>query len=466
MALNEVGPRVLGQHWRLILACLILGIALAALVHGRGADTYTASARLVLDAPDPRTRGESTSIADTARAIATSPSQVKVALRAAEVEGRDPIEVANDHVTVRPLGTSPVLELSVTDRRPEVAAALANALAARVIDARLAVSNGQAQDVLADLEQRIDALTRRIARADAEVDTLSARIATTGAPASVRERREAILRLRDFLVQQRRTLESERVSLVSSTALRPTPTIISRAAPPQQADPSRWLPDLALGVILGLVLGVGSAALIETMRPTVVGGNALAQELDTPLLGELFGESDEDDAAGEVAAVMSRLHFAADAAGVEAIGLVAVRPDVDLDGVAERLEAAARKVDAVATHRRRGLAEAPEISVAGATRRTVAALPEDDPQQRPRAAVRAEPVPQIRPFGVLSSSLTNDGTSTALVLVAPHALKKAEVVDVTSLLGLTPLPVLGLIASTPARSRRRRKPGDAAAAPA
>jgi len=110
MELHEAARRIVGQHWRLIL--FLLGAGLAA-VHSGGARTYTASTRLVLDTQDPKTRAESIAIADTAAAIATSPAQVEGALRDAHVAGRDSVKLAKNHVSLRGLGASGVLELSV-----------------------------------------------------------------------------------------------------------------------------------------------------------------------------------------------------------------------------------------------------------------------------------------------------------------------------------------------------------------
>ena len=267
MELNEAGRRIFGQHWRLILCCIFLVlvvIGLASLVRG-GGQTYTASARLVLDTDDPKTRSESTSIADTAKAIATSPAQVRAALKDAHVTGRDPFVVAEHHVSIRALGTSAVLQLSVSDRDRRVAAAVSNALAARVIRARLNVSNGQLQQVLTDLEQRIDGLSLKIASADTQIDSLNVQLASAKTRASsdaLRRNRDAATRSRDFLAQQRAVLEAERVSLLSTDALRPKPSILSPATVPEHADASHWLSYVVLGTLLGLILGVGSAGLL------------------------------------------------------------------------------------------------------------------------------------------------------------------------------------------------------------
>jgi hypothetical protein len=391
MELNEAGRRIFGQHWRLILGLLLAGIAVAAFLHGGSVRTYTASTRLVLDTEDPKSRAESTSIADTAKAIATSPSQVRGALKDAHVTGRDPIDLAKHHVSIAALGTSAVLQLSVSDQNPRVAAAVATTLASRVIRARLEVSNGKLQQVLGQLDQRIDGLNGRIAAVDSPT-------------------------LRTSLGQQRSVLEAERVSLLSTEALRPKPSIISPATLPTHADSSGWVPYLVLGGLLGFVLGVGAAGLLETTRPTVVGSDALARAFDTALLGSLPGEPNEHS-ADALRRITPGLFVAAQVAGVGTVNLLATDPDVDLSRLADGLEAA--PADAIAAPRSPG---------------------------DTRSGLR------IRPFNLRDSSPDVPG-GVGLVVVSPTALKKTQLMDASHLLNVASLPLLGLLTYSRSPSR-------------
>ena len=72
----------------------------------------------------------SASLADTATAIATSPSQLSWALLHLGVEGD--LDALLDEVAVQTIGDSGVVQLSVTDQDPVFAASLANALRAQV----------------------------------------------------------------------------------------------------------------------------------------------------------------------------------------------------------------------------------------------------------------------------------------------------------------------------------------------
>src|SRR5919201_2823129 len=100
MELNDAIRRTIGQHRRLLAVCLLAGVALALAFAPHGKE-YSASARLVLDLPDPVARQQSEAYADTAKAIATSPSKVSVALRKAGAHRGDPAAFAGKHVSVR-----------------------------------------------------------------------------------------------------------------------------------------------------------------------------------------------------------------------------------------------------------------------------------------------------------------------------------------------------------------------------
>jgi uncharacterized protein involved in exopolysaccharide biosynthesis len=438
MELNEVVRRIFGQHWRLIVCFIALGIAAPALVHLGDAPTYTASARAVLDARDPESRAEATAIVDTARAIATSPGPVRDALSAAHVTGRDPVEVAKHRVSVRGLGSSGVFQLSVSDRDPRTAAAIANALAAQLIRARLAATQGQTKQVLADLGQQFDDLDARIISLDARIDSLNERLAGAVSSESVdalRAERDRATQLSDSLLQKRAALEVQRNGVLFNDSVRPKATIISRAGPPTAADSSRFLADVVLGALLGLILGLGVAGIIETFRPTLVGGDALAREFRAPLLGKLTQGPDEWEALQDTTGIGMRLRLAAEAAALRKVGLVSIGPQVNVGPLAERLEAASPEEDSELGVAEPELAEPVEAAVSGRPRRVGTGT---------LTGARARPAVSVRPFDVQNASL-NNGSAGGLILVLPTTVKKSEVMEAGHLLTVSRLPLLGLI---------------------
>lgn len=432
MELNQAARRIVGQHWLLIVICVLGGAVAAAVVHIGGTKTYTATARLVLDTQDPKSRAESMAIADTGRAIATSSSQVGAALAASNIVNRDPIEVGEKHVSVSALGTSAILKLSVSDRDPRIAAVIANALAARVIQTRLDASNGRAAQTRGDLERRIAALSQQIVKSGVEA--------------------------RQVLLQQRGALESELAVVMASNVTRPAPLVISRAATPTRADASQIPTDAALGAVLGLILGIGLAGLAELIRPTLVGGTALAEEMGTLFLGALPQEPSR---------VMTGLRLATRAADVRDVGLIAVGNYVDLETIAGGLEAMDAKVEPI-SNGASGAAtsaahtdgesngEAKRVTAMRQTLESRRGQPLDS-RRKPRTAGAL----QIRPY-TLNNGSARTKDATGLILVTREAVSKSDLDEAGQLLSITGLPVLGLITIANGGLKREPRSGTAA----
>ena len=109
-----------------MIVCASLGLLVPwAVLHG-DQPTYVASTRLLVSA----TTDGTASVADTVAAIATSPSQLASALVDLGIDEEPDAFV--QVVSVRSLGDSGIVELSVTDEDPVLAASLANALGAEV----------------------------------------------------------------------------------------------------------------------------------------------------------------------------------------------------------------------------------------------------------------------------------------------------------------------------------------------
>lgn len=324
MDISEVFDRVIRVHWKMIVALLLAGVVAGYTIHADEPRTYTAAARVVLDAPDPGSETESQAIADTARAIVTSPSLVQRALVKTGVR-RPVIQFAEERITVTPVGTSGILEVAVRDIDPAVAAELANRLTEDLILTRLRTSRGPLDEALARVEQRV-------AQLEASLEVLNGKIAT--APDLETEIR--LSREKDLLVQRMVILEQKRADLLSTQAERPTPQIIDPARRPLELDPSRQPADIALGALLGLALAIGLAVLLESIRPTVVGEMAVARELDAPVLGVLPAPPDRSQ--GQVLDPLAAwLSAAAQSSGVNTVALMSTHRGDSLQHLAAAL---------------------------------------------------------------------------------------------------------------------------------
>ncbi|HVS48069.1 MAG TPA: hypothetical protein VHJ99_04105 [Candidatus Dormibacteraeota bacterium] len=412
MDLQEVARRILLGHWVVILGLVLVSAGGVTAYHLFDTPTYSASTRVVLDAPAPTAGAEATAIADSAKAIVTSPTHIIAALNAAGYT-RDPVKVAAD-ITLAPLGTSGVLQLTVKDSDPVAAAAIANALAADLIQTRLAVSPAARK---AALDAQIKTATDRISALDADIRSLNDQLkalqvdpanpSAAGVRAQIlSDRITADSNERSALTQELINLDSQRASLGSSSDT--TPSVIDLATIPTKPDPSRLPIDLALALIVGSVLGVAAAAVLEMFRPTLASGDAVAKALAVPVLGWL------PDIAGTLP---MRLKLAATAADVRALELIGLGETIDLSALARNL---------------RG-----QLTQGQSEGKGLAIFSIEDAPARYRNG-------QAPPSG--------------FVLIAPERIRKAALAPVLELIALSGRPLLGLIAHKPDRAEQTPLP--------
>ena len=411
--------RILFGHWVVITACV--GISAVAIVTFNlfQAPTYTASTRVVLDAPAPTSGTEATSVADAAKAIVTSPTHIVAALNVAGVV-RDPVKLTSN-INLNPIGTSGVLLLTVTDSNAVAAAGIANALADDLIQTRLAVSPAAQKSAL---DSQISAVDDQITALDVEITSLKDQLQSL--PVDNSNPQAAAVKAQILadritaddnevatLTQQMIHLDTERSSLGSATET--TPSVIDRATVPTKPDPSRLPIELALALIIGSVLGVALAASIETFRPTLANGDSLAKALGVPVLGSI------PDALGTLP---TRLKLASAAADVRTLELVGLGDSLDLPTLARSLRGSLGQGQGDG----KGLA--------------IFAL--DDVPSRYR---------------------NGQPPASGFVLVAQGKVKKSALEAVVDLVSLSGRPLLGVIAHRPDRVAARTLPSASKALP-
>ena len=399
MELNEVIGRIFGRHKQLIVALMLAGLLGGLAIHLGEAPQYTATARLVLDTTDPEDQAQSGVIADTARAIATGPSLVADALREIGAR-RDAAEVARRQIDVQALGSSGVMQLSVTDTNPRVAVRLANAVAEAVIESRLAVTSGQAAGVVREMDEQIRQLEERINQLDAADES------------------------RDVLLQRLSQIQAERASVEATRAQRPKADVLDAASLPARQVPGRRLPDAVLGAMLGLLVGIGVAAALESLRPTLVGRTAIARGTEAPVLAELAGPPSRRAYShgwepADVAEAAMHVELVAVAAGVKQVRLMALDRQVDLSNLVHSL---------------------------GDSLKTATVQQAETPTARRRRAGAKGQEPDV----------PQDGNGqVGLVLVTPSVVKLAELDPVKDFLTISGWPLLGVIVYQAQRRRPR-----------
>jgi hypothetical protein len=405
MDLNEAAQRIFKYHWVLILLMTIVGLSVPALLAQSQQETYVASSRIVMGAEDARDGQEAAALADTALAVATSPGVLTEVLAAVDVE-RTEAEIANS-VQVDPVGASGVLQVSVTDRDPAVPAPIANALAAEIVEKREAAVLGETKALLAQTDEQIAALAQNVAAIQAEAG------AAARAEAEARARGEApgseleaIALRHSQAVQQLNRMQGQRQDLAQELAQAIRPEVIDSSATEGTLVDTGVSARVAIGGLLGLILGIALAAAWEAWRPTL-GPSALARHLGVPLLGHLQrlpqGPGQLTDSW-----LASYVSLAADGAGVRSFELVPVGPGVDVTGLARSLAA---DTDAESPHR---------------VGREIVPLTLDGPHE-----------------GKLPSTSTQPGTG--VIVVAPMKVKGAWLELLERHVQLTRQPVIGVI---------------------
>lgn len=412
MDLQEVIRRILLGHWAVILAFVVASVGGVVAYHFFDTPMYSASTRVVLDAPAPTSGTEATAVADAAKAIVTSPTHVIAALNTAGVV-RDPVKVTSN-ITLAPLGTSGVLLLTVRDSNPIAAAGIANALAEDLIQTRLAVSPAAKK---AALDAQLKTVTDQISTLNLEVVSLKDQLKNL--PVDPSNPQTAAVKAQILtdritaddnevatLTQQLLHLDSERAGLGSGSAT--TPSIIDIAAVPTKSDPSRLPIDLALALIVGVVLGVVTAAALETFRPTLASGDAVAKALGVPILGWI------PDTSGTLA---QRLRLAADAADIRALELI-------------------------------GLGHTPYLSALARSLRSP--LSQGQGEGNGVAIYAIEDAP--------ARSRNGQAPPSGFVLVAPGRIKKSALAPVLELISISGRPLLGVVGAKPDHDERTQPP--------
>ena len=339
MELSEAFVRVVGRHILLIALLVAGGLVGAGMLHLGDRPQYRATVRLALGSGDPSSQAQSQIIADTARALATGPALVADALAKVPVR-RDAVDTAQHHVAVASLGSSGVVAMSVTDPDAAVAVSLANSLGAGVVSAHRDMVDGRYAATLSSVQSNIAETSRSIASIDAHIKAVGPLFDVVtpvgGVPLSDRPWAEPnqLLRQRADLATALGSLNTERASIESNRALQAQGLIVAPAAAPAERVPGQLIPALALGGLLGLVLGLGLAAVLETLRPTVVGRAAIARHLGAPVLAELRGaETSEAD----VAEAAMHIQLAAVGADLQRVALLALSRQLDLRPLADSL---------------------------------------------------------------------------------------------------------------------------------
>jgi capsular polysaccharide biosynthesis protein len=277
MELNEALHRIVLGHWRMLLVLTLLPVLVIAALQMRDKPGYAATARVQASNQTPSTTTEADAVLNRAQGIATSVSVVERALQQGHVTSRTPTQVMQE-TSVSRVGTSAVLNLTITDPDPRTAMAIDSALSTQLVtylnggpqttsDASLVSQlTSQEQALLGQRSQVAAQLA--LARSTADSSRLSSQLSA--------------------IDQQLGAVQAELNGINNNSA-----SVISQPAAAERAK-SSLVTDVTLAALLGLVAGLLVASIVESVRPRVADAGAFGREIGAPLLGAVALNGDDE----------------------------------------------------------------------------------------------------------------------------------------------------------------------------
>jgi hypothetical protein len=131
---SEAIRRIFWRHRWLLLSLMILAAAVVVPLREHLPVNSTATATIQGQGTTPDAVTQVQAIQSRVSAVATAPALVGTAISQAKVN-RDAVQVARHEISVAPLGSSAIMILTISDRSPQVAVALAGSLANNVVSA-------------------------------------------------------------------------------------------------------------------------------------------------------------------------------------------------------------------------------------------------------------------------------------------------------------------------------------------
>ena len=322
MEIDEVAARLLRQYWMLLAICVAVPLAAISFLTAKQPAVYSSSARIITGSVVPQSSAAADAVASQVEALATGRTAVAQALQSAGAD-RNLSSFIGNNIAVSGLGSSQVIDLTVTDSSPRVAQKVSKILAAEVVGS---INNvGQS------------GLRAALTANDQEIVRLSQRRAVMAGQASAQPRNQQLQAQLAGIDQVIANFTGDRSRLLIQAGTLGLATVIDQPGLPARPESKAAVQKLGLAGLLGLVAGILIASIAETMRPTVPGARRVSRRLSVPALGQLSGEDlngGKTPALGELAL---RCRLAAAHADLRTIALVDIDGKRDLAALATAL---------------------------------------------------------------------------------------------------------------------------------
>ena len=322
MEIDEVAARLLRQYWLLLVICVAVPLAAVSFLTAKQPAVYAASARIITGSVVPQSSAAADAVASQVEALATGRTAVAQALQSARADRNLSSFIAHN-IAVSGLGSSQVIDLTVTDSSPQVAQKVSKILAAEVVGS---VNNvGQS------------GLRAALTANDQEIVRLSQRRAVMAGRAASQPRNQQLQAQLAGIDQVIANFTGDRSRLLIQAGTLGLATVIDQPGLPARPESKAGLQKLGLAGLLGLVAGILIASIAETMRPTVPGARRVSRRLNVPALGQLSSEDLNGGSTPALGELALRCRLAAAHADLRTIALVDIDGQRDLAALAAGL---------------------------------------------------------------------------------------------------------------------------------
>jgi succinoglycan biosynthesis transport protein ExoP len=298
---------VVKKWWWLLLACVVVCALSSYLIVSRLPRIYEATTTLrvgqALESPNPGYQDFYIS-QQLAQTYATMASRQPILRGAADALGLPSVPREKD-VSAQIVPNTQFLEVSVRDRDPERARALANAIAQQLI---LQSPEGLAEDQMqrAFVQTQLQDLQEDIQATREKMKAEQAKLGSAGTTQSIQQSEDNLAALQDKLASYRSTY----AALLQIANHRTNELSVFQPATTPSRPVRPWVSEIvALVTAFGLFLVLGVAYLVESLNDTLKTTDELAYLTKLPILG-IVDRMKKEDGESLVAALQPRSSIA------------------------------------------------------------------------------------------------------------------------------------------------------------
>lgn len=437
MEIDEVAARLLRQYWMLLAICVAVPLVAISFLTAKQPAVYAASARIITGSVVPQSSAAADAVASQVEALATGRTAVAQALQSAGAD-RNLSSFVGNNIAVSGLGSSQVIDLTVTDRSPQVAQKVSKVLAAEVVGS---INNvGQS------------GLRAALTANDQEIVRLSQRRAVMAGRAAAQPRNQQLQAQLAGIDQVIANFTGDRSRLLIQAGTLGLATVIDQPALPARPESKAAVQKLGLAGLLGLVAGILIASIAETVRPTVPGARRVSRRLSVPALGQLNREDLNGGSTPALGELALRCRLAAAHADLRTIALVDIDGKRELGALAAALTQSLQASPADGMPGRSGLAGRANGSQRwDADNEPTLAGVSPSVLVKPRAQVTEHPGPQVYPLGQMT--WVTGTTQVGIIVLSGPVARVSRITALEDLSRSSGWPIVGIVGIP--RMRRR-----------